>query len=133
MDSFLHKYMYTCAKSLQSCLTLWDPMECSLPGSSVHGILQARILEWVSVPSSTGSAQPKLVSPACPALAGCTTWEAPYVYIHAHKCIHIVIHIHIYMYVYVKYSYTYIKYTLYMYNYTLQLHWYKGKYVNIMY
>ena len=34
------------AKSLQSCLTLSDPMNCSLPGSSVHGILQARILEW---------------------------------------------------------------------------------------
>ena len=37
------------AKLLQSCLTLWDSMDCSLPGSSVHGILQARILEWVAV------------------------------------------------------------------------------------
>ena len=34
------------AKSLQSCLTLRDPMDCSLPGSSVHGILQTRVLEW---------------------------------------------------------------------------------------
>ena len=34
----------------QSCLTLFDPMECSLPGFSVHGILQARILEWVAIP-----------------------------------------------------------------------------------
>ena len=33
----------------QSCLTLCDPMDCSLPGSSVHGILQARILEWVTI------------------------------------------------------------------------------------
>ena len=33
----------------QSCLTLCDPMDCSLPGSSVHGILQARILEWVAI------------------------------------------------------------------------------------
>ena len=41
-----------CAKSLQSCLTFCDPMDCSPPGSSVHGILQARILEWVAVPSS---------------------------------------------------------------------------------
>ena len=32
-----------------SCLALCDPMDCSLPGSSVHGILQARILEWVAV------------------------------------------------------------------------------------
>ena len=36
-----------CTKSLQSCLTLCDPMDCSLSGSSLHGILQARILEWV--------------------------------------------------------------------------------------
>ena len=46
------------AKSLQSCLTLWDPMDHSPPSSSVHGILQARILEWVVMPSSRGSSQP---------------------------------------------------------------------------
>ena len=33
----------------QSCLTLSDPMDCSLPGSSIHGIFQARILEWVAI------------------------------------------------------------------------------------
>ena len=38
--------------SLQSCLILCDPMNCNLPGSSVHGILQARILEWVAISSS---------------------------------------------------------------------------------
>ena len=38
-----------------SCLFLCDPMECSLPGSSVHGILQARVLEWVAIPFSGGS------------------------------------------------------------------------------
>ena len=37
------------AKSLQSCPTLCDPMDCSLPGFSVHGILQARTLEWVTI------------------------------------------------------------------------------------
>ena len=37
------------AKSLQSCLTVCDPMDCSPPGFSVHGILQARILEWVAI------------------------------------------------------------------------------------
>ena len=47
------------AKSLQPCLTLCDPMDCSLPGSSVGGILQARILEWVAMPSSRESSQPK--------------------------------------------------------------------------
>ena len=44
---------------VQSYLTLCDPMDCSLPGSSVHGIVQARILEWVSMPSSRGSSQPR--------------------------------------------------------------------------
>ena len=39
----------------QLCLTLCDPMDCSLPGSSVHEILQARILEWVAMPCSRGS------------------------------------------------------------------------------
>ena len=39
----------------QSCLTLCDPMDCSLPGSSVHGILQATILEWVAISFSRGS------------------------------------------------------------------------------
>ena len=34
---------------VQSCLTLSDPMDCSLPGSSVHGIFQARVLEWVAI------------------------------------------------------------------------------------
>ena len=37
------------AKSLQSCPTLSDPMYCRLPGSSIHGIFQARVLEWVAI------------------------------------------------------------------------------------
>ena len=41
----------------QLCLTFCDPLDCSPPGSSVHGILQARILEWVAMPSSRGSSQ----------------------------------------------------------------------------
>ena len=43
----------------QSCLTLFDPMDYSLPGSSVHGILQARIQEWVAILLSRGSSQPR--------------------------------------------------------------------------
>ena len=43
------------AKSLQSCLTLCDAMDSSWQGSLVHGILQARMLEWVAMPSSKGS------------------------------------------------------------------------------
>ena len=47
------------ACSLQSCLTLCDPMAHRPPRSSVHGILQARILEWVAVSSSRRSSQPR--------------------------------------------------------------------------
>ena len=42
-----------------SCLTLYDPLNCSPQSSSVHGILQARILEWVTIPFSRGSSQPR--------------------------------------------------------------------------
>ena len=47
------------ARSFQSCPTLCDPMEYRLPGSSVQEILQARILEWVAMPSFRGSSQPR--------------------------------------------------------------------------
>ena len=43
----------------QLCPTLWDPMDCSLPGSSIHGIFYARVLEWVSISFSRGSSQAK--------------------------------------------------------------------------
>ena len=45
-------HAHTSAQSLRSCPTLFNPMDCSLPSSSVHGILQARTLEWVAMPSS---------------------------------------------------------------------------------
>ena len=60
------------SKSLQSCPTLCDPVDCSPPGSSVHGILQARILECVAFPFSRGSSRPRdqahvsCMSPALP-------------------------------------------------------------------
>ena len=50
--------MHACSVA-QSCLTLCDPMDCSLPGSSVHEIFQARILEWVVIFSSRGSSRPR--------------------------------------------------------------------------
>ena len=60
----------------QPCLTLCDPTDCSLPGFSIHGIFQARILEWVAISFSRGSSRPR-----SPALAGrfftvCVTREA---------------------------------------------------------
>ena len=45
-------YVCVCVNSHMSCLTLFNAVDCSLLGSSVHGILQARILEWVAMPSS---------------------------------------------------------------------------------
>ena len=48
-----------CVLDIQSCPTLRDPMDCSPPGFSVHGILQATILEWVAIPSSRGSSWPR--------------------------------------------------------------------------
>ena len=67
----------------QSCLTLCDPVDCSPPGSSVRGVLPARILEWVAMISSRGSSQPR--DWTCITCVSCTvvrffthwaTWEA---------------------------------------------------------
>ena len=67
------------AKSLQSCPTLCDLMDCSLPGSSVHVILQARILEWVAMLSSRESfgwgIKPRSLK--FPALSGRSSWALP--------------------------------------------------------
>ena len=52
-------FAYVRAKLLQSCPTLCGNMDCGQPGSSVRGISQARILEWVTIPSSRGSSQPR--------------------------------------------------------------------------
>ena len=43
----------------QSCLTLCDPMDCSLPGSSVHGIFQTIVLEWIAISFLSGSSRPR--------------------------------------------------------------------------
>ena len=69
----------------QLCLTLCDPMDCSLPGSSVHEILQARILEWVAITPPPGVLPDPGIEPTSlrsPELAHgffttSTTWEAP--------------------------------------------------------
>ena len=51
--SFLNLYAAAAAKSLQSCPTLWDPIDSSPPGSPIPGILQARMLEWVAISFSS--------------------------------------------------------------------------------
>ena len=53
--TIIHYHSFCVPSVTQSCATLCDSMDCSLPGSSVHGILQTRILEWVATSSSEGS------------------------------------------------------------------------------
>ena len=91
-------------KSLQSCPTLCNPMDCSLPASSVHGIFQARILERVAMPSSKGSYQPRmdpgsLNFPAFPGTFFTTsaTWEAQNILTHINTpvlCVHTYAYMH---------------------------------------
>ena len=73
------------ARWLQLCPTLWDLMDCGLPGSSVCGIFQARILEWVAISSSRGSSRPRdwtrvswVFCIGRWVLYHCTTWEAQF-------------------------------------------------------
>ena len=76
----------------QSCPTLCDPMDCSLSGSFVHGILQARIQEWVAISFSRGSSQPRdRIRVSCIAGGGFTIWdtrEAPFMYVDATNIIY---------------------------------------------
>ena len=81
------------AKSLQLCPTVGNHVDCSPPGSSIHGILQAKILEWVAIPSSRESSPPGIepMLLMSPALAGrffttSTTWEAPKILNHPQFC-----------------------------------------------
>ena len=74
------------ARLLQACLTLCDPVDYSSLGSSVHGILQARILEWVAMPSSMGSSLPRdwtyisyILCIAGGFFTTSATWQAPHV------------------------------------------------------
>ena len=74
----------TCAKSFQLCLTLCKPIDCSPPGSSVNGIFQARILQWVAISSSRGSSPPRdRTRISCVSCIGrrilyhCASWETP--------------------------------------------------------
>ena len=74
--------MYVCAKLLQLCLTLCNPMDCRVPGSTLHGILQVRILEWVAISfskdlSNSGIKSMSLMSPAFRLLlTPSAIWEA---------------------------------------------------------
>ena len=76
------------AQSIQSCLILYDPVDCSPPGSSVHGVLQARRLEWVALSSFRGSSQPRDRTRISCIVGGFFTsehWEVIHVYITSHN------------------------------------------------
>ena len=68
-DRVVHVCVCVCVCVLvtQSCPTLCDPKDCSLPGSSVHGVFQARILEWAAIPSPEDLPNPG-IEPGSPAL-----------------------------------------------------------------
>ena len=69
-------WLCMCAELLQFCPTLCDLMDYSPPGSSVHGIFQARILEWVAISSSRGSSWPK--DWTCVSYISCTGRQVVY-------------------------------------------------------
>ena len=82
----------------QSCPTLCYPLDCSPPGSSVHGIFQARILEWLVISSSRGSnPRIKTASPSSPVLQADSLPLS-------HQGSHIYIHIHIYIHKHICYA-----------------------------
>ena len=58
-DTFYLVMMWKWSEVAQSCVTLCDPMDCSLPGSSVHGIFQSLVLEWIAISFSRGSSWPR--------------------------------------------------------------------------
>ena len=60
LQSFGHRmWKWSESEVALPCLTLWDPVDCSLPGSSIHGIFQARILEWDAISFSRRSSRPR--------------------------------------------------------------------------
>ena len=80
----------------QSCWTLCNPMNCSLPGFSVHGILQARILQWVAISSSRGSSQSRdWTWLSCISGGFFTIWAPREVWIHQKSLIDLMIDRHL--------------------------------------
>ena len=84
--NFLSSLEVKWSEVAQSCPTLCDPMDCSLPGSSVHGIFQARVLEWVAISFSRGSSRPRdWTQVSHTAGRGFTVWAPRDIIIHFKK------------------------------------------------
>ena len=69
---------HVCVLVAQLCLTLCDPMDCSLPGSSIHGLFQARILEWIAISFSRDLPDPG-IEPRSPALPSDSSYTCTYI------------------------------------------------------
>ena len=85
----LYFYLYLCiceCEVAQSCLTLCDPMDCSLPGFSVHGIFQARVLEWVAISFSIKVSNSQICIMQVHALINEYTCVCIYIYIYVCVC-----------------------------------------------
>ena len=92
--TYIHTYLYIHAKLLQSCLTLCDSTDCSLLGFSVHGILQASILDWVAMPPPPGDLPNPGIESVSPATPAFQADSLPLSHREAH--IHTYIHTHIF-------------------------------------
>ena len=106
-------YVFVCARA-QLCLTFCKPLDCSLLGSSVHGISQARILEWVTICYSRGSSPSKdRTCVSCISCTGrwilyhCSTWGYTHTHAYTHTHMHIYTHTHMHIYIH-TYAYTHI-------------------------
>ena len=78
----------------QSCPTLCNPMDCSLPGPSVHGSFQAIVLEWIAISFSRGSSQPR--DQTRTSYISCIGWRVLYHWRHlgsSHMCVYIYLHV----------------------------------------
>ena len=91
LEHEFHHIIYSTAGQVkvlvtQSCLIVCDPMDCSLPGSSVQGILQARILERIVIPFSRGSSQPRdRTQVSCIAGRFFTSWATRLLFFFTHQ------------------------------------------------
>ena len=95
----MHIHTPVCAKLLLSWLTLCNPMDCNAPGSSVHRILQAKILEWVAITFCRGSSQPRdqtyVSCGSCIAGGFFTTEPLGKPHIYKHICAYISMYLHV--------------------------------------
>ena len=104
IDDWFKKMWYTficvCVGSVpQLCPTLCDPVDCRLPGSSVHEIFQARILEWVAISYSSGSSQPKdWTHVSCVSCTDRFFTTVPLIFMVYVRILYICVYIYIYIY-----------------------------------